>query len=25
VRGLVPAWRRSIGTDGELRFYVDKF
>lgn len=23
VKGLVPAWRRSIGGDGELRFYID--
>lgn len=25
VKGLVEAWRRSIGSDGELRFYIDNY
>ena len=25
IKSLVEAWRRSIGSDGELRFYIDNF
>lgn len=25
IKSMVEPWRRSIGSDGELRFYIDNF